>query len=99
MREAGEDVGDPQQHAFTESDEHQTVYCSVHRLDHVSPDSLPVCAEQAVAQAQEVSAEQRAVSKQEKQSEKGEAEGDQSVNDLRAVSPGRCCQGARAEAP
>src|SRR5205814_8582911 len=52
---------------------------------------------QAVAGAQQLSAEQHSVAEQEEQGQKSEAEDDQSVEDFGAVEPRRCSERARID--
>ena len=74
----------PSRITLAQPDEHQAVYGSEHRLDHVSPDPLALGAEQAIAQPDELAVQGGAVAKQEKQGQQGEPEEDQPMDDLAA---------------
>ena len=65
----------------------------------MAPDPLPLGAEQAVAQRDELTAEGSTVAKQEKQSEQGEPEKDQAMDDLATDFAGRFRGNPRVDTP
>src|ERR1700730_7791743 len=97
MGKAGDDVGYSDQRPFPQPDQHQAVYGREHRLDHGTAAPLPIRAEQPVADAQQLPAEEHSVAEQEEQGQKSEAEDDQTVNDFGAVEPGRCSDRSRVD--